>query len=314
MTIRALLDKGLLPFEPRASRSHEVSIMFAFDWAYLHLFKTAIASLAYSSNFLDSPLVVYTDDRRVLEDKLVQLCADKLVLLEGAKKALLHTLAENHVKRPERAEWNKGTFLKWMIFEQQPTDMALFLDVDMIFNEKFDDMLMQVCDRPFNAVPQFKPHLYKRSDDTLLDKSTCFKNFSKALDAHYTGAMLTNINSGLIFLRKEMLSDDFFREITDFAVAQGKSVNEQVKFTEYFKRYPRKLRLLSCSYNFQELFLQRVSNDDARALLKRIHVLHFAGGGKPWTKLPDIAKDSTRLTQGLWHWHRTLAQPLFSFD
>lgn len=312
MTIRKIIDKGVLPISPIAPSPDHVSLVFAFDWGYLEQFKVTLASLAFSSNFIDSPIVIYTDDERVLVDNVVKLVSEKVVLLDGPKKQILYNLAKNHVKRPERENWNRGTFLKWMIFEEQPTTTALFLDVDMIFNGKFDANLIDLCDRSFNAAPQFRSFLYENNDKQMLSKKECYKNYIDIINSKYKNKMLENINSGVMFLKNDFLTDEFFNDITSFAVHQGKTVNEQAKFSAYFQQFPEKLRLLPCSFNFQESFLQRVSQDDGRELLKKIHVLHFAGSGKPWTKQPDCQKDSTRLTQGLWHWHRTLAQPLFS--
>jgi len=313
VTIRSLVEHGYVSVNDKLPGPENVSIVFAFDSGYLEHFKVTLASLAYSGNFIDAPIVIYTDDSGVAEDKIVQLCGDKIIIIPEQKKELLYKLARDHVKRPERADWNRGTFLKWMIFEKQETSSAIFLDVDMIFLNKFDNDIILNAKTAFNAVPQFRPALVAGEDGQKFSVENIYKNFNTIIEGGYSGRMTKNVNSGVMVIKDDMLSDGFFAEITKFAQF-GRSVNEQTIFSKYFEVHPELLTMLSAKFNFQQSYLRRleVEADKSLHILKKVKVLHFAGKPKPWVSTPDLSSQGTSLSMALWHWHRTMADKLLS--
>ena len=309
MTIRRLAEHGYINVAENNAGPKDVSIVFAFDSGYLEHFKVTLASLAISGNFIDSPIVIYTDDHSVARDNIVKICGDKIILLEGAKKNLLYKLARDHVKRPERADWNRGTFLKWMTFEKQDTTSVVFLDIDMIFLKKFDLDIIHESKREFNATPQFRPFLYQDENKRPLPENDVFTNISNAVDGKYFGYMTKNINSGVMVLKGRFLSDDFFNEITNFA-QKGVYVNEQTVFSKYFIREPQFLNLLHGAYNFQDSYLYKLTLQERYSIMERVIVLHYAGPVKPWKSIPTINSQNTWIGRSLWHWHRTMADKL----
>ena len=309
MTIR-MLERFLgAPVEDHPGGvSPDVSLAFALDGGYLELFKVCLRSLAHSGNFLDCPIVLYTDDPAVLDDPVVKEVVDRPVLLGGARRDVLHGLAETSVRQRDRASWNRGTFLKWAVFEPQPTRRLVFLDVDMIFLRRFDTALLDAATAPFSCCPQFRQSMTKSDDGELLAANVRLANFHDALAGRYSGKLCTNVNSGLMVLDGAFLTDAFFDEITEFA-AQKRQINEQLHFTSYFMDRPEELRMMTAGYNFQETYLIRTSWKDQQALMKSIDVLHYAGSPKPWNSVPNRA--NFRPSSAVWHWHRSMAQPLF---
>lgn len=287
---------------PSATRSAEVTVAFAFDRGYLPLFHVAASSLARSGNFLDSEVVIYTDDTAVTEDPLVRSVADRVTVLTGSKKETLHGLAQHSIRRSEREAWNKGTFLKWMVFEEQQNPTTVFLDVDMIFLRRFDARLLEDSTADFNACPQFMYRLLKDKQGEHLPLEKKWRIIEKALAADYSGRLSRRINSGVMVLREPLLSEEFFEEITAFA-AERQQINEQGHFSEYFKLHAERRTMLPYGYNYQDEFIGALKDwEEQRKLLEKISVIHYAGSPKPWQK---TLGPEARPTSSLWHWHAT---------
>lgn len=303
MTLRALANALGKTVHGDACES-DVSLCFAFDSGYLPLFRVCIASLAFSGNFLDSQIVIYTDDPIVAADPSVKKLADRVSLLEGDKKVLLYGLARENVHQRDRMDWNRGTFLKWMIFEPHETETAVFLDVDMIFLRRFADRLLSASETEFSCVPQFREQMIKHDDGSFREPKERREMLNRVLRGEYWDKLLTNVNSGVMVVRKPFLNDGFFGEITDHARAR-KTINEQLQFTEYFRTRAGRLTMLPGRFNFQESHFSQMPWADQQKLLKNIDVLHYAGTAKPWKQVPRHA--NFRPSQALWHWHRSLA-------
>ncbi|WP_147105096.1 glycosyltransferase [Nesterenkonia populi] len=301
MTLRNYADHYGVEVDPKI-RSEDVTIAFAFDAGYLPLFQVAAYSLAQSKNFLDSEVVIYTDDPVVADDPMVKITADRISMLEGERRERLYGLAENSIHREDRAQWNKGTFLKWMMFEEQNNPTAVFLDVDMIFLRSFDEKLLQAATADFNAAPQFMYRLLKDEAGEHLPLSRKWEVMNAALAADYSGRLATNVNSGLMVIREPMLSRAFFDEITAFA-SQSRRTNEQSHFTAYFKKHPERLKMISYAFNHQDEYIGALRDWEAmKELMEKISVIHYAGKPKPWhRRLSDVP----RPTSSLWHWHAT---------
>lgn len=307
MTLRDLSRLNFFPLTEEVS-GENISIAFAVDYNYLPILKVALRSLAMYDNFPDSPIIIYTDDARVAEDPIVKLAADRVQLLEGDRKEILYRLARDSVKRPERAEWNKGTFLKWMCFEKQATEKVLFLDVDMIFLRKFDVKLMRLTDRDFCCCPQFSRDLLGSEADGQTAEEKQLETFQTLINGKYFGRLVSSVNSGMMVLQGEVLTNNFFEQIVEDSLKHV-AVNEQSHFTRYFRERGNKRRMLPYSFNFQEGYFRKMSWVAQRRLLNQIDVLHYAGPRKPWQYLPiSIPAPSSTI----WHWHRTAAEKMLN--
>ncbi|MFN4128391.1 MAG: glycosyltransferase [Paracoccaceae bacterium] len=307
MTIRSLVTAGLLEGEAKTT-SEQVTVAFALDSAYLPLFKVALASLANSGNFLDAPLAIYTNDAVVLSDPIVRRCADKMVLLDGKKKSVLESLAQENVRRAARGDWNRGTFLKWQVFEKQETDKLVFLDVDMIFLRAFEEELLNASDRPMSCCPQVIKKQFLDEETDQIDHKKAQEILTSAVEGHYWDRLLTNVNSGVMVVSGDLLSDEFFDDLTATAASRVE-LNEQLHITRYFQSNPDQLRMLPYGFNFQAEYLSVFDEKKERDVLADVGVLHFAGQNKPWKRKPKL---NSSFGFALWHWHRSLAEKLLS--
>lgn len=307
MSLRALAGFAGFEIPEEGGPGPEVSIAFAIDRGYLDLWKVCIRSLAWSGNFLDSPLVLYTDDPEILDDPVVAAVVDRAVPISGARRARLHGLARTSVRERGRAAWNRGTFLKWAVFERHETGRVVFFDCDMLFLRRFDSQLVAAATAPFSCCPQFRAAITQDAEGAWLPEPARLRHLEDVLAGRFAGKFRTNVNSGMMVLGPELLSADFFDEITAHA-ARRREVNEQSHFTRYFLDRPEMLKMLPTVYNFQESYLMRVPWASQQRFLKRIHVLHYAGASKPWRDTPRRA--DFRPSMALWHWHRTLCEPL----
>ncbi|WP_111640775.1 glycosyltransferase [Marinimicrobium alkaliphilum] len=305
MTIRNIERKGLLGIGVDKGVMPPVTIAFAFDRGYLECFKVMLVSLLRSKTLLDCPIAIYSDDPEVFKDSVVRLVADKKVLLDGRRRDVIYDLAKNNVKRQERAAWNKGTFLKWSVFEEQDTDLLLFLDVDMLALSKLEPLVKLGSGSSMVACPQFQNYL--RKDRTEMEVDT---NLSAMLDGEFDERHGWRINSGMMLIGKEFLSGNFFNEVTDFA-KQKVDLHEQAHLSNYFKQQTSRLKMVSSRYNFQEEYLWKASISKQRELLQDISVLHYAGSRKPWRANP---RPTDRASTLLWHGYRSYAEPVLRFS
>jgi lipopolysaccharide biosynthesis glycosyltransferase len=294
MTIRALINRGYVDgpsAEPREPE-RELSIGFALDSGYLLPFKVMLASMARVGTLLDCPVVVYTDDERLLQDPVVQMVADKSVLVSGTRRDILYDLARHHVKRQgDRRDWNRGTFLKWAIFEPQPTPNLLFLDVDMIVLHPLEGVSSLGAGASLLTAPQFQPSLWDAGPEEAHDTLRAL-----VAGTAFPGKHAWRINSGMMLVRKEFLDNAFFNAVTAFAKSR-REIHEQAHFSEYFRSHPGH-QMVGASFNFQVPWLSVLTTRRQEELLKSVKILHFAGNKKPWNQaLPSTSRDAGHF----WH-------------
>lgn len=312
MTIANLEAAGLLPVVRNASigsTSSDVGICFAFDRGYLLPFKVMVYSMARTGTLLDLPVTVYSDDPAVFEDPVVKVVVDRARLIEGDRRDVLYGLARDTVERPARASWNKGTFLKWAVFEPSEFGAMLFLDVDMLCLGPLEPLL-DLGEGDLLGSPQFQPTLVKGPAGPR-PKEHVFANLTKMIGGNFRATTIgtVNLNSGVMLVRKPLLSDAFFKEIKAFAEAETK-INEQRHITDFFKASKTfRMNLVSSRWNFHENYLRFVDDVEMFGFLREINILHYAGRTKPWVP-SDSAK---RLARSLWstYYQAAAAHPEF---
>jgi lipopolysaccharide biosynthesis glycosyltransferase len=295
MTLRRLNIRT--PLRPEDARSPRTALAFAFDAEYVEPFHVMIYSLARANTLLDCPIYVYSNDPTVYEDPIVRLVTDRFHLIEGADLAELEDVAENHVERPERAKWNRGTCLKWSIFDEAPVDQLLFLDVDMLCLRPLEGLLSLYPGSAIVCCPQFQRVMAPSGQG----RRSQLETKSRLLELIFRRSpYMGRVNSGLMLVRKPLLSRAFRETLVAFARKRSE-INEQSHLTNLF-RDPNHRRsfpsaMASSSYNFQENYLDLVDRIDAMELMRRVRVLHYAGAQKPWrAKGPN----RMRATMQLW--------------
>jgi lipopolysaccharide biosynthesis glycosyltransferase len=264
------------------------SLAFAFDANYAPYFRTLARSMMEHDTLIDCPIIVYTADPEVFEDPFIAKVVDKRRLIEPDLVEKLGRAAQETVKRPERATWNLGTFLKWAVFEEQETAQVLFLDVDMIFRARIEPLLTEKPDHLFLCAPQFQ-----RSIGALPHPA---KGIQRLLDGNMWGSHVRRINSGVMLIRGALLSASFRDDLLAHAFSTAEAINEQSHMSIYFAEPENDgLRaMVSAKYNFQEGYLRLVPPEDRIRLSDQAIVLHYAGGAKPWKSDPATLRESQR--------------------
>lgn len=297
MSINSLQEKGLLDVKNAESSTvaSDVTLAFAFDSGYAECFKVMLASMAENGVLCQNRIVVYTDDESLLDDPIISLAADKISVLSGERKELIYRLAKDNVQRPERANWNRGTFLKWCIFEEQETERLLFLDVDMLTLGSLDGLLSSSEKIPMVTCPQFQQSIKTENTDDQLQKM---------LSGEFDNKHKFRINSGVMLVNSTLLNSDFFEEITTFA-SERVSIHEQGLLSEYFSKNKNMLKMASSTYNYQDSYLRLASEPVYHEILNQISVIHYAGGIKPWLSTSDSISHLPSIK--IWHHYKSLA-------
>ena len=268
----------------------KTSIAFAFDAGYAPYFRSLARSMIEHGTLIDCPIIIYTADPEVFDDPFVAQVVDKKRIIEPALAETLTIAARDTVRRPERAGWNLGTFLKWTVFEEQDTAQVLFLDVDMIFKAPIEPLLTYRRDKTFLCVPQFQKDIKELPDPE--------KGLQELIDGSMWGSHARRVNSGVMLIRGDLLSVAFRDELLAHAFNSKPAINEQGHMSSYFGSNGRgSLRLMvSAKYNFQEGYLGSVDAEAQKRLADQAVILHYAGGAKPW----EADRDKLRVSQAKW--------------
>lgn len=263
-----------------AEIAKDVTLAFAIDEEYLLPMKVMIASMYLQGTLLESPIAIYSMDPKVFDDPFVRQVADRHILIDGDRRERLIQLAEFNVRRADRLAWNKGTFLKWAVFEEQFTTNLLFLDVDMLCRAPLEPLIKARAGADLVTAPQFQTSIFK-TEDGLIPQEEVAHTLEEMIAGRFTGAHTSRINSGMMLIGPRLLNSDAFYELTSFA-SESVQINEQSHMSAFFKNARYKRVMSSVRYNFQASYLERVALDVAKNLLSEIAILHFAGGRKPW--------------------------------
>ena len=307
MAIMRLRSEGFIPFDPptpTAAKS-DVTLIFAFDSGYSLPFKVLLFSLYQAGTMLSCPIRIYSDDPSLWDDPIVAAVADEITVLDDSVQLGIDYLAQNCLRRQKRSHWNRGTFLKWRMFEPQATSRALFLDVDMLCLRPLEPMVEGSCTADLAAVPQFNKWIRVEGEGQRT-RAEIGKTLSEMVQGRYSeGAFArqsrgsrSRLNSGVMLVGNRLLTSDFRMDL----IAQSKDrsdVNEQGLISQYFfKSADYKRRMIPAAYNFQEGYLDYVGQSTAAKLMEKICILHYAGGGKPWSAPPDSVSRPSLL---LWY-------------
>ena len=296
MSIATLVRDGLLPEPPStqpAAAAPSTALAFAFDAGYRLPFKVMLASLAKAGTLTDLPIFVYSTDRTLLDDPFVRAATDRFFLVTGGFAEELERLAVERVRRPERADWNRGTFLKWAVFQPAGVDQVLFLDADMIALGPVEPLLVRAPDAQLVGGPQFPRSLAR--DDTGPVPAAILADRLEGLVTG-TAPLPGRLNSGVMVVRRPLLEDDVRRALVDHA-ARKILVNEQSHLTSFFARRPGSLALIESAWNFHESYLKRLPQPAADGILAHVRILHYPGAQKPWL---DLDRPARRRSMALW--------------
>ena len=332
MAIMRLRSEGLIPFDPPTptTAKSDVTLIFAFDSGYSLPFKVLLFSLYQAGTMLSCPIRIYSDDPSLRNDPIVAAVADEITVLDDSVQLGIDYLAQNCLKRENRSHWNRGTFLKWRMFEPQATDRVLFLDVDMLCLRPLEPMVEGACTADLAAGPQFNKWIRVEGEakQTRVEVEIG-KTLSEMVQGRYSeGAFArlsrgsrSRLNSGVMLVGNRLLTSNFRTDLISQS-KERRDVNEQGLISQYFfKSADYKLRMIPAAYNFQESYLAHVSQSTAAKLMGEICILHYAGRGKPWSASPHSvsrpsfllwhqfyyhANTSTKLLRGKGGWRRAL--------
>lgn len=296
MSIATLVRDGLLPEPPAvqpAGASPSTALAFAFDAGYRLPFKVMLASLARAGTLTELPIFVYSTDRTLLDDPFVRSATDRFFLLAGGFAEDLGRLAVERVRRPERGDWNRGTFLKWAVFQPAGVDQVLFLDADMIALGAIEPLLVRAPEAHVVGGPQF-PRSLARDEAGPVPADI----LAARLEGLTTGSapLPRRLNSGVMLLRRPVLDDDFRRALVAHADTVV-CVNEQSHLTAFFGKRPGTLSLVESAWNFHESYLKRLPRPAADRILADVRILHYPGAQKPWQ---DLDRPARRPSMALW--------------
>lgn len=294
MSIANLQRAGLLPPSPaRAALPEAPPTALALDAGYVAPFKVMLASLARAGTLTGLPIHLHSGDPALLDDPFVQAAVDRFFHVTGPLAEDLERLAAERVRRPERGDWNRGTFLKWAVFQPVDVDQVLFLDADMIALAALEPLLVRAPSASLVGAPQF-PRSLARDGGAPVAPGV----LANRLAALVTGAapQPARLNSGVMLLRKPLLDDAFRRDLVAHAMSIV-CVNEQSHLTAFFAKHPGSLALVEPAWNFQESYLKRLPPEAAADLLGKVRILHYAGAQKPWLE-PE--RPARRRSMALW--------------
>ncbi len=302
MTLRALHQLDGFPGfgnDPTPTSEKQRALVFILDSGYVWPMKVLWHTLIRSGALIDLPIIIATEDAALFQDPVVDVAADVKFLIDRTTIAILDDAAANAKKREGKHAWTRATFLKWSVFRDWGFDELLFLDCDMITVGSLSPIFSEAGD--LIGCPQFQKTVLQNPDGRRRDPTEILQHMTRFV--HDLKGSPLSLNSGVMLLRKGVLSEAFLKEIVAFTTSVA-CINEQQYITRFMRSKPNSgLRLISPIYNFQESFLSRLDVAAQIRFLRDIRVLHFAGGNKPWNQ-PVSQKTSI----GQLVWWRTGAE------
>ena len=303
MSIERLAGNGYLDTISRpssAAKPHpSTALIFVFDSEFTKPFKVLLYSMAKVGTLLNLPIIILTQDPAVAEDPVVKVAADEIRVLGQAEIEQFKVISGRRVPDRYKLDWiAKYTFLKWSIFDDFGFDQLLFIDADIICLSPVEDLLTSELAGDMLGGPRFMESLLQDDRGNRLTDNAIFRNLRRMTKGKFDSSH-TRLNSGVMLLRKRLLTNEFRDELLRFAATRD-YVNEQSYLTSFFsenKNYT--LSLMPSSYNFGAGALADLPLMMELQIIKDIVFLHFPGPRKPWRMEPNLL--SSRFTHLLWH-------------
>jgi lipopolysaccharide biosynthesis glycosyltransferase len=303
LSIERLANSGYVDL-PRqtssAAKPHpSTALIFVFDSEFIKPFKVLLYSMAKLGTLVGLPIIVLTQDPAVAEDPVVKAAADDIRMLGQAEIEQFKVISGRRVPDRYKLDWiAKYTFLKWSIFDDFGYDQLLFIDADIICLNPVEDLLSSDLPGDMLGGPRFMETLLQDDAGNRLADDAIFRNLRRMIKGKFD-ASHTRLNSGVMLLRKRLLTKDFRDELLRFAATRD-YVNEQSYLTGFFadnKDYT--LTLMSSRYNFGAGALADLPLMMELQVTKDIVFLHYPGPRKPWRMEPSLL--GSRFSHVLWH-------------
>jgi lipopolysaccharide biosynthesis glycosyltransferase len=281
-----------------------VALAFVLNFGFLDAFKVFIYSLISSETFMNTPIVVISDEKKVFEDNVIDAVSDEKIFLNEENIAELSLIPRDRIPdKYKRQDVPKYTFLKWNIFSKSRFSRIIFLDCDMLCL-KNANALLSLTGADLTAAPQFQKVLRLDENDRKVGPDQMYHRLAAMLAGEFDENH-RRINSGVMILGENLVSGSFKERLIRFA-EQNNYINEQSYLTAFFARNKEfSIQLLPSSFNFQENYLGMVGIPHQIDFLSKIYFLHYAGINKPWAK--DLTS-GLRFSEMLWHRVRALAE------
>lgn len=303
MSIRGLHEKDFIPAPYRQQAAQKTypstALVFVFDSEFLTPFKVLLYSMARLGTAVDLPIIIITQDTAVAADPAVKAAADEIRLLGQAEIDQFKVISGRRVPDRYKLEWiAKYTFLKWSIFDDFNYEQLLFIDADIVCLGPVEDLLSSDLPGDMLGGPRFMEALVQDEQGNRLPENSIFRNLRRMNRGKFDESH-TRLNSGVMLLRKRLLSRDFREELLRFASTRD-YVNEQSYLTSFFAdRKDYNLSFIPSRYNFGAGALAELPLVLELQLIKEIVFLHFPGPKKPWRMEPTLV--GSRFSHVIWH-------------
>ncbi len=269
---------------------NDTAIIFVMNWKYIRPLKVLLYSLYKQNSLQNIPIIMVTDDKRVLHDPFVRAVCHSIEFMGEEELAPFSSIrGEKIAEKSKVAFAPKYTFLKFSIFKERGFKRHIFIDADMLCLNPLDEELL-AADYHVKAMKEVaSSHFPIRAEDrSKFNEAKSLASVTRAFEPQ-ENAPGTGINSGFVVLEDGAISDDVF----DLAISVASSEAfgaEQPATSEVIRRIPDcKFLELPIWYNARRRVFESLGETFFDQHANRIKLLHYTPG-KPWVlgdRTPD---------------------------
>lgn len=263
------------------------ALVFVINTAFIRPLKVLLKSMALQGTLTDCPIILITDEDEVRRDAELSSYADEIYFAADSDTRQFERIDDSLQPERKKLGWIPAyTFMKWIIFRDWGVDRLLFIDADIVCMGGLEPLL-SVETSALAAAPGFF-NVEVEGDQAATDRGIREYAFATPRSKR--------INSGVMVLGREVLSDEFRSELIRYTES-GTFHNEQGAIRRYLAEAGMELSLLSPLYNFKSAAIGKLSPQYRHEVLSEIKLLHYAGLKKrPW----EVSRPRN-LADAVWH-------------
>jgi len=279
-------------------------IVLLLDASYIVGARTLISSFRHSEILPNLPIVLMSDDQKVLDDPHLGPIAHKKVLIEADFLERYANLSNEHIPESQRREnVPKYTWLKFAAYQNFGFDANMFIDTDMIFLRSPDGLLKSLEGANFDyAATQNIPHEVWKGVENAEQFGDLWRKFEGELDPFSACNLVnkdTSFNSGFSIARGKVLGYSYIERLFRIAADSNTQFEQRINWFA-MREIAVKFMELPIFINMTRPILDQAMKFDLKDIIDSTIIQHYTSK-KPWQKSDRYLTESDKLWIEEWN-------------
>ena len=291
-------DSGLISLSKLKQKSGQcdnqteeqsVCLMFLLDNSFLEAFKTLIYSLHKEESLIELPIVIITNDCKVLANDFVKSVAADIHYLTEDDLSVFAGMSNEKVSKKYRINYApKYTFLKFFVFKNYGYKNHIFLDCDLLCLNSATQLLSFCGEVDFAITPnrdRRKLREFFNHNGSIISPNDAIKEYENyLLKSNYS---LNEVNSGVMVIGERFIGDEIFNALVTLAKIEPYSKEQDVTNNLLYFFEDLKWKYLHPRYNVLKTLLDLIDETTFKRDRDEMVFIHYLTTNKPWLKDPE---------------------------